>query len=133
MLGRRGGARPAAGDTHQTDEAEAAVAVDEDFAGLAVALEEPLEVLLGDVRGQVSHEEAAALRVRLLARLEEALDVDGEAHLLVRVVLRGRGRRRLPGQRERHGGGRLVLPRRRLESAKAGRVFLNAHLLQVSS
>lgn len=97
--------------THQADEAEAAVAVDEDLAGLAVALEQPLEVLLRDVGGQVAHEEAAALRVRLLARLEEALDVDGEARLLVRPLLRGRGRRRLPGQRKRHGGRRLAVAR----------------------
>lgn len=120
----------------QADEAEAAVSVDEDLAGLAVALKEPLEVLLGDVGGQVAHEEAAALRVRLLARLKETLDVDGEPHLLLGVVFGGRrsGRRLLPGQPERHGrcGRWLGLPRGGLQGAKASRVLLNAHLLQVS-
>lgn len=99
---------------HQADEAEAAVAVDEHLAGLAVALKQPLEVVLGDVRGQVPHEEAAALRVCLLARLEEALDVDGEAALLGRPVLGGHGGRgRLAGKGERHGR-RLALAGRRL-------------------
>lgn len=120
----------------QADEAEASVAVDKNLAGLAVALKEPLEVLLRDVGGQVTHEEAAALRVRLLARLEETLDVNGEAHLLVRVLLRRSGwRRLLPGQRQRHGrrGHRLALSGRRLQGAKASRIFLNTYLLQVSS
>lgn len=122
--------------THQADEAEASVAVDEDLAGLAITLKEPLEVLLRDVGGQVPHEEAAALRVSLLARLEETLDVDGEAHLLVWVLLRSRGwRRLLPGQRQRHGrrGHRFALAGRRLQGAKASGVLLNAYLLQVSS
>ena len=122
--------------THQADEAEAAVAVDENLARLAITLEEPLEVLLRDIGRQVAHEEAAALRVRLLARLEEALNVDGEAHLLVRALVRGRGRgsgwRGLPSQHERHGGRRLALPCRRFKSAQAGRGFLNSDLLQVS-
>lgn len=37
---------------HQADEAEAAVAVDEDLTGLAIAFEQPLEVVFGDVRGR---------------------------------------------------------------------------------
>lgn len=119
---------------HQADEAEAAVAVDEDLAGLAIAFEQPLEVVLGDVRGQVPHEEAAALRVRLLARLEEALNVNGETALVSRPVLSGGrgGHRRLPWQREGQGR-RVPLSGRRLQSAEARRVLLNAHLLQVSS
>lgn len=120
----------------QADEAEASVAVDEDLAGLSVALKKALEILLRDVGGQVTHEEAAALRVRLLARLEETLDVDGEAQFLIRVLLGRCGwRRLLAGQRQRHGrrGHRLALSGRRLQGAKTSRVFLNTYLLQVSS
>ena len=92
---------------HQADEAEAAVAVDEDLAGLAIAFEQPLEVVLGDIRGQVPHEKAAALRVRLLARLEEALNVNGETALVSRPVLSGgRGGGPLGG---RQGEGRSGL------------------------
>ncbi|KAF6114496.1 hypothetical protein HJG60_010488 [Phyllostomus discolor] len=89
----------------QADEAEAAVAVDEDLTRLTVMLEELLEVLLCDIGRQVAHEEAVVLRVRLLARLEEALDIDGEAHCLLRAPLhRSRsGWCGLPSQHKRHG------------------------------
>lgn len=88
-------------EAHQADEAEATVPVDEDLAGLPVALEEALEIFLGDVGGQIAHEQAAALSVALLAGFEKAFDVDGEPTLLLLIPT-------LLARHQRHGR-RLVL------------------------
>lgn len=68
---------------HQANESEAAVPIDEDLARLPVALEEALEIFLGDISRQIPHEQPAALRVALLAGFEKAFDIDGEPTLLL--------------------------------------------------
>lgn len=90
------GARP---DPHQADEAEATVSIDEDLAGLPVALEKALEILLGDISRQIPHEEPATLRVALLARFEKALDIDGEPNLPLLISATFFARRQSHGRR----------------------------------
>lgn len=91
-----GGDRP---DPHQADEAEAPVPIDEDLAGLPVALEKALEILLGDISRQIPHEQPATLRVALLARFEKALDIDGEPNLLLHISATFFARRQSHGRR----------------------------------
>lgn len=80
---RYGAATEARANPHQANEAKATVPIDEDFARLPVALEEALEIFLGDISRQIPHEQPAALRVALLARFEKAFYIDGEPNLLL--------------------------------------------------
>lgn len=80
---RYGAAREARANPHQANEAKATVPIDEDLARLPIALEEALEIFLGDISRQIPHEQPAALRVALLARFEKAFDIDGEPNLLL--------------------------------------------------
>lgn len=76
-------ATEARANSHQANEAKAAVPVDEDLTRLPVALEKALEIFLGDISRQIPHEQPAALRVALLARFEKAFDIDSEPNLLL--------------------------------------------------
>lgn len=78
-----GAAAEGRANPHQANEAKATVPIDEDLARLPIALEEALEIFLGDISRQIPHEQPAALRVALLARFEKAFDVDGEPSLLL--------------------------------------------------
>lgn len=57
--------------SYQSDEAKAFAFVDEDLAGLPIFYEQPPEIILCDVVGQIANEQAAPLCVCFLTRFQE--------------------------------------------------------------
>lgn len=57
--------------SYQSDETKAFALVDEDLAGFSIFGEKLLEILLGDVVGQVSDEQTTPLGVSLLAGFQK--------------------------------------------------------------
>lgn len=69
------------GCSYQADEPKATVLVDEDLGGFAIFGEKLLHFLFRGASGQVTHEQPAALCVRLLPRFLKACQVDGQTSI----------------------------------------------------